>query len=76
MKKFPQNWAPAPDAQAAKACFICKKQIVGDNHIRFYRLSQEADRTADPQTTTILLCSSACAFRYFTTLENVTATNH
>jgi hypothetical protein len=76
MKKFPQNSIPAADAQAAKVCFVCKKPIADEIHIRFYRLPQKTDMTLDPHTTQILLCSSACAFRYFTTLENVTTTNH
>jgi hypothetical protein len=75
MKKFPQNPALVSDAQASTTCFVCKKPILDENHIRFYHLSEKTDVTHNPQTTQILLCSSACAFRYFSTLENATTTN-
>jgi hypothetical protein len=70
MKKFLRNLALTADARAAKECFVCKQRIANDNCTRFYRLPEKAGVTDNPKTSQILLCSSACAFRYFTTLEN------
>jgi hypothetical protein len=69
MKKLPQHRAPTSDVPVPTVCFVCRKQILGNDHIRFYRVPSRAEEAAAAQAVTILLCSSACAFRYFATLE-------
>ena len=61
--------ARVSDVPPSTVCFVCRKQIVGDDHIRFYRALKKAKEAASAQIVTILLCSSTCAFRYFATLE-------
>lgn len=70
MKDFLQN--SASDAEVSMKCFVCQKQI-GDGQW-FCRLPQKAGGAANQQGTKILLCSTACAFRYFAFLETGTLT--
>jgi TetR/AcrR family transcriptional regulator, transcriptional repressor for nem operon len=64
--------AQAPDVPVSTTCFVCHEQIAGGGHIRFYRVPQRASEAANAQAVKILLCSSACALRYFATLEQET----
>lgn len=67
MKDFKQSLATRSDAQMSLACFACQRPIVENEW--FCRLPRLEDGAKDPQATKILLCSPACAFRYFATLE-------
>ncbi len=50
-------------AQKRPACFICKKAIA--DRVWFRRVSQKIEGVASSQMTEIMLCSPACALRYF-----------
>ncbi len=67
MKDFRQSLATRSDARMSLACFVCQRPIVENQW--FCRLPRSEDGAKDPQATKILLCSPACAFRYFATLE-------
>ena len=74
MKDFKQSLAAGSDAQMSLACFLCQRPIV-DNQW-FCRLPRSEDGAKEPQATKILLCSPACAFRYFASFETKTIMSH
>lgn len=74
MKDFKQSLATGSDAQMSPTCFVCQRPNVENEW--FCRLPRSENGAKDPQATKILLCSPACAFRYFATLETGIATSH
>ena len=63
MKDFKPSSAMGLGVQVSPACFVCEKQIVDGQW--FCRLPQKADGVAVSRAMKILLCSPACALRYF-----------
>jgi hypothetical protein len=58
-----QTGAAVADSQSRPTCFVCKKPAADDQW--FCRLTQKVKEATDPQAARILLCSPACALRYF-----------
>jgi hypothetical protein len=74
MKNFKQSLATGPDVQMSPMCVVCKRPIVENQW--FCRLPQSEDNAKDSQAPTILLCSPACAFRFFASFETETIMSH
>jgi hypothetical protein len=69
-----QSSVTKPDNRVSSTCCTCEKPIADGQW--FCRLPQKAEGMAGSQAANILLCSPACALRYFATLETETTRNN
>ena len=74
LKSPNRDSAAASATQVSSKCFVCQRPV-GEGGW-FCRVAQKRDEAADPRAEKILLCSPACAFRYFATTETGTRVNH
>jgi hypothetical protein len=68
-----QTEADVADSQSRPTCFVCQRAVADDQW--FCRLTQKVKAAADPQAARILLCSPACALRYFAESKTEPAKN-
>jgi hypothetical protein len=67
MKNSNKKSATSSGVQALPMCSVCKKPIA--NKAWFHRRLEKTEDRAGIQALEVLLCSSACALRYFGNLQ-------
>lgn len=61
-----ESFPAVPGTSDADRCFVCNKRLADD---QWFCWMPEHVNAADKSQGKILLCSSACAFRYFAAFE-------